>query len=266
MQEVEEKKETAPEVQMEPASVPAIDKPKPVIFCGLPSYNGENPIAQTFEIFNQNQFPMRVRPFKFSLLAFSFNSLWADALNSRKTHGVTHFLLIHSDIVPISGQKWLETLVNEMEAVGADVLSVVAPLKNTDGITSTGIQIGKPYHPWMIKRYTMKEIFDLPETFTHEKLVVNTGMMLVDMRKPWVEKIHFHIKDDIIMRKDGLYEAIAFPEDWNFSEEAKALGAKVFSTRKVKIEHHGTQIYPNDAVWGTMQTDQVFLTAEPFDK
>ena len=236
-----------------------------VIYCGLPSYHGENPVAQTFEVFNQGpEFPMRVRPFKFSLLGYAFNFLWADALNSRKTHGITHFLMIHADIVPIAGQAWLKTLLEEMEVMGADILSVVAPIKNTDGLTSTGIRFGAPFHPWMVKRYTMKEIFELPETFTHPQLVVNTGMMLVDIRKPWVEKIFFHIKDDMIRHEDGNFEPIVFPEDWNFSEEAKALGAKVFATRKVRIEHHGAQIFPNDAPWGAMSTDNNFLQAKTF--
>lgn len=234
------------------------------IYCGLPSYNGENPVGQIFQILNQGpQFHIHLSPFKFSILTYAFNFLWTDALNMRKAFGFTHFLMIHSDVIPALNQNWLETLVNEMEENDADVMSVVVPIKTNDGLTSTGIQFGAPFHPWAVKRYTMKEIFDLPETFTHPQLVVNTGMMLVDLRKPWVEEIFFHIKNSVIKQEDGTFEPLFFPEDWNFSMDAKALGAKVFATRKVKVEHVGPHGYSNDHVWGTQMTDSAFLNTKP---
>lgn len=238
--------------------IPELTARQPVVFCGLPSYNGENPVAQTLDLFRQQQnCRMLIRPFKFSLLTYAFNSLWAEAINGRRTHGVTHFLLMHSDIVPAEGQNWLDLMIREMDAVGADVLSVVAPLKTTQGLTTTGILAGEPYHPWLVKRLSMKEIFGMPETFTHEKLVVNTGMMLVDIRKDWVTRICFHVKDDMQMMPDGRLEPLVFPEDWNFSVEARALGARIFATRKVKMTHMGIFGFPNDAPWGDGSMDQI---------
>ena len=39
----------------------------------------------------------------------------------------------------------------------------------------------------------MKEILARPETFTHPDLLVNTGMLLVDMRDDWIERAYFTI-------------------------------------------------------------------------
>jgi hypothetical protein len=100
----------------------------------------------------------------------------------------------------------------------------------------------------------MTEIMERPETWTDEKLLVNTGCMLVDMRKAWVNDICFTINDRLVV-KDGEYVAQVQPEDWNFTRSAKAAGAKVFVTRKVAIDHVGRALYSNTGVWGTEATD-----------
>ena len=38
-----------------------------------------------------------------SLLALNFNMLWAQALNRRQSHGITHFAMHHSDVSASAG-------------------------------------------------------------------------------------------------------------------------------------------------------------------
>ena len=111
----------------------------------------------------------------------------------------SHFCLLHDDIVP--EPLWLDKMMRIMEEQHADILSVVVPLKNDKGLTSTALDVGvgdeDPH--WRVKRLTLKEIYnDYEPTFTHEKLLVNTGLMLVDLRKPWVENVWFAFEDKII--------------------------------------------------------------------
>src|SRR5689334_16752230 len=87
-----------------------------------------------------------------SLLALMFNLLWCRALNQRAGRGWTHFAMHHSDIEAPAG--WADTLVDEMERVGADVLSCVVPIKDNRGLTSTGWQ---DPHTRRIRRFTMAE-------------------------------------------------------------------------------------------------------------
>ena len=57
----------------------------------------------------------------------------------------------------------------------------------SEGVTTTAID------PPAVRRFTMKEILARPETFTHPDLLVNTGMLLVDMRDDWIERAYFTI-------------------------------------------------------------------------
>src|SRR5690242_4216275 len=63
-----------------------------------------------------------------SLLCSAFNGLWAQALTMRRTKGITHFALLHDDVVPIE-RTWLTDLYRVMDRTGAKVLSVVSPMK-----------------------------------------------------------------------------------------------------------------------------------------
>lgn len=48
------------------------------------------------------------------------------------------------------------------------------------------------------------------------------------------------------------------PEDWNFSRMVQTVDpkARVFGTRKVRIEHKGGTGYPNSGAWGQWETDE----------
>jgi hypothetical protein len=183
-----------------------------------------------------------------------FNKLWIQALELRETQGFTHFLMLHSDIVV--QPYFIDQMMDIMNRTGADVLSAIVPIKDEKGVTSTAID--EPINDldvrWRMRRLTMREVHKMPETFTHPKLLINTGCMLVDLRKDWVEKIYFHFDDEIIMHQ-GKRIAVCQPEDWGFSRDARKLGAKLWATREVKVKHAGQQMYPNDVAWGEWETD-----------
>lgn len=181
-----------------------------------------------------------------SLLAKNFNHLLAAAINNGKYR---YFCLLHADIVP-QDPRWLSKMLDEMESTGADILSVVSPIKNFKGVSSTALMrdvpAGEdPTPPVEVRRLTMNEIMERPETFTDPLLVVNTGLMLVDLQAPWIGKVWFEIKDRVIF-EDGKYKAVTIPEDWLFSLRARQHGARIYATRKVPILHVGNHGFPNN--------------------
>lgn len=191
-----------------------------------------------------------------SSTTFRFNQLWCDALNKRRSHRITHFLMLHTDIAPLAF-TWVEDLLREMARVKADVLSVVIPFKDDSGLTSTAVSGGNPdpFHP--VRRITMTEAENLLRpTFTDDKLLINTGMMLVDFTKPWVEQVHFEFKDEIRQAPDGTFYPVGVSEDYNFSRQLIALGVPRHVTNVVKAIHQGSYEYPNFGKWGTMKRDE----------
>jgi hypothetical protein len=186
-----------------------------------------------------------------SLLAYVFNILWCNALNQKPRPD--YFAMHHSDIQAQPG--WLDILTDEMERVGADILSTVVPIKDNRGLTSTGFRNSKTGH---VTRFTMKEIMEKPETFIIplHTLLVNTGLMLIDFRKPWVEDFHFNIQDNIKKKPNGTFYPEVLPEDWNMSIWAAQHNVRVFATRKVRVLHHGPAAFCNDKPWGEWETDQ----------
>lgn len=197
------------------------------------------------------------RTHSYSCLPRNFNELLCAALNARED-GITHFCMLHSDVVP-HGESWLDVLVEEMNKCQADILSVVIPIKTHQGVTSTALDIpvDGSVHYWRPRRLTMTEIYqNYPETFTDDKLLINTGLMMIDIRGAWAEKVWFEFED--IIYKDGKkFVAQNVPEDWNFSRRAKQQGAKIFATRKVGVTHYGHTGYGNISIWGSQKTDAV---------
>src|SRR5690349_12744732 len=60
-----------------------------------------------------------------ALIPMQRNIFWCEALNDRS---YTHVCMMDSDISPEDG--WLDKMLDEMRSVGADVLSVVSPMKD----------------------------------------------------------------------------------------------------------------------------------------
>ena len=205
-----------------------------------------------------------------SALANNFNCLWCDCLNAKRVDGTpfTHFLMLHNDLFPVTAD-WLSVLLDEAERVDADVISAIAAIKDHQGVTSTAIHMdtGDPNHPWIRRRLTMHELeYELPETFNRKilaqcfgldgTLLINTGLLLIDLRKPWpYDRIVFTQQDRIYRTADGRQHAVFEPEDWDFSKQAEKLGASVWATRKVITHHVGSFEYPSEGAWGTCRRD-----------
>lgn len=220
------------------------------VFVGVPSYDTKiSMLTANALLSGGRKYQHSVAFSQTSLLAYTFNRLWCEAINAREKHGYTHFCMLHADIAPEPG--WLDKLTDISLALGADILSAVVPIKNSDGLTSTAIDT----HPHRPSRLTMTQVHKLGDAFTHPKLLVNTGLMLVDIRKDWVRQIRFHI-DDITAVVNGELTPIVMPEDWNFSREARELGAdKIYATRSLALSHVGNQSFTNVVPWGALAED-----------
>lgn len=192
-----------------------------------------------------------------SLLTFGFNRMWCMGLNLRKEHGATHFSMIHSDIAAPVG--WVDTLIDEMERVGGDMISAVVPIKDKRGITSTALDSGDDFSP---RRLTMKEIYDREETFTDPLILLNTGLWVCRLDAAWVTKVFFRQTDQVVFNAQGKAFARTNPEDWDFSRQVKMYGGKIFATRKVHLWHE-RQEFTNSKPWGEWETDQGDRVSSP---
>lgn len=197
-----------------------------------------------------------------SVLELSFNRFWDKALNDKEEHGATHAVMLHDDVCPEDG--WLDTLLDEMERTGADVISCVVPIKSPEGLTSTAIGwgTGNPFRP--LRRLTMHEVMTLPETFGREDvtlegppdLMVNTGCWIADLRQPWVESNVFRNVSRRV-KSGGKWKTECLSEDWAFSCDLVRWGAKVLATRKVKL-YHDNRAFNNHTAWGLWDTDHEY--------
>jgi hypothetical protein len=210
--------------------------------------------------------PARLARTAGSLLNLSFNQLWAGALNSR-TDGVRFFAMCHDDIEV--GAGWADVLFDEMQATGADVVSVAVPLKDARGLTSTAVHNQTTGE---VRRLTLAELFTLPPTFDladlvaagiargdgAETLLVNTGLWLCRFGD-WCDEFpgFRNMFDGVKRLPDGRFVASCLPEDWSFSVWAARAGLSVKVTRKVPLAHLGAGgvEYRNDRVWGEYATD-----------
>lgn len=221
----------------------------PHVFVGLPTYDGkrDNSIA-LLKLLRHAPCKISFLEVQSPLLAWTFNQLWMSALNTRPMatdHPLTHFLLMHADIIP-AGDDWLLTMMTHMMRYQADVLSAVVPLKNEKGLTSTAFDTDL----WRPERLTMTQLQHKPETFTAPDILLNTGLMLVDFTKPWIEEVCFTINDCTFQDDDGTFQTMTEPEDWNFSRWARSKGLSLWATKAVVVEHVGKTRYPNNGVWG----------------
>lgn len=196
-----------------------------------------------------------------------FNILWTQGLNKAEAGEITHFAMLHSDIAPEPG--WLDTLLAEMDARDAHLVSAIAPIKDPRGLTSSGI--GIPTWPWNpYRRFTIRELESLPETFDQSEigaagyvLLHNTGCWVCDLRKPEFFatredgslRAHFDFPRRVYRSEKHGWQNSAESEDWFFSRQLHDLGARTFITRKVKLTHRGPFDYENTGNWGTLAHD-----------
>lgn len=210
-----------------------------------------------------------------SLLANTFNQFWVHALNLQDQGvPIQYFAMLHDDIAPEDG--WLDILLEDIRATGADLVAAVSPIKDPLGITSTAID--DPADRFNVeRRLSMHEVVRLPEIFDardcgyeDRMTLANTGCWVCDFTKPWTR--HYfaeqgtHLRftiDDRIRHDPGRppgqrWLAEVAPEDWNFSRDVQALGGVVKITRRVKLQHYGLMPFSNQFPWGQWEYDQSF--------
>jgi len=222
-----------------------------------------------------------------SLLGRSFNDSWARALQGAANGLFTHFAMIHSDVGPnvtdANGKPlfWLDEMLAEMQRVKADVISAVVPIKDDRNLTSTAIDDPADcFEPE--RRLTMTEVLKLPETFSamdcafaginphHHGLLINTGLLLVDIRGPWIwddwitqRPIMFTVNDRIVRNPNGQFVVSVESEDWYFSRAANRNRARVFATRKIALKHYGEIGWSNQEKFGSWKVDRDKIKEEP---
>lgn len=223
------------------------------ILLGIPSYNAHRHDDTNERLEHASKLhKVRKRPESGSFLPYVFNKLWCEALNGYKVGTYDYFVMLHADVIPEF--YFVDKLVNILQENSADIVSVVIPLKENTGITSTALGGDGP---WEIKkRLTLKEVHRLPPTFCAKDcghkgpLLVNTGCFIVDLSKEWTKTHYFTMESDII-HANGKYEARATrPEDWNMSRNAYAAGARVYATYEVEAYHFGNMYYGNNTPYG----------------
>ncbi len=204
----------------------------------------------------QQKHQIHVDPSQFGDIEHNFNMCFCNALNMRPQ--ITHFAMIHTDIKPMD--HWLDTLLDEMDRVDADIMTTVIPIKDDRGLTTTGIR-----YPgiWGTRRLTMHEIVRLPATFSIEDtdepdglLAINTGLWVCRFPESgWPDRFPGFTCKHKIAWDEGKPQANFDSEDWLFSDWAASQGLKVFATRRVQCSHEGAVYYPNNKEWGAWPTE-----------
>lgn len=221
------------------------------VYLGLPCYGDHIHIATMASVFACGVKDIKIEAKSNSLLCHCFNLLLANAINDH----ATHFVLLHSDCAPESG--WLAKMLEIIESHQLAALSVVSPIKTHRGLTSTALD----YADRGPRRLTLKEIHNkLPETFTvedtqyafpdgHERLLINTGCLLIDLQRFDHRPPAFKTQDAWCFSEKWL-GAWTFPEDWGFSRELAGLGLRYAATRAVGLVHYGAAPFVNTEAWG----------------
>lgn len=231
---------------------------KPIL--ALPTYDG-SAFNRAGIISYVREFPegMIVEPSS-SCLGHCFNIAYQMARREADEGRCTHFIMLHADVIPLTAE-WGSILLEECETYKAGIVSAIIPIKTHEGLTSTAIekQETQDNNGWHPIRFTMKEVFQMPETFTHPRLMLNTGLMVIDMRQAWTKGLYFDIQCHV---KVDSYEPYFLPEDWLMSRYAQRNGASLYATRKVQVIHKGSAPYGNDKAWGAKASEgalEVFL-------
>lgn len=218
---------------------------KPDVFLAMPHYSSQIHVSAAAAFFVTASTEGRVlckKTYGGSLLAKSFNTLWAAALN---TKGSRYFVMQHSDVAPEIG--FVDKLCRLIAAHRADVISVVLPIKDRRGLTSTAIDGDDKFYP--LKQLSIEEVKALPPVFDAsdaghpgKPLLVNTGCFIADLQKPWAKDVVFSI-DDCIKEVQGQFCVGVAPEDWQFSRFVASRRGKVMATTSIAAEHFGEHSY-----------------------
>lgn len=183
-------------------------------------------------------------------LTQNHNLLLCEAVNRYRKGDITHALFMHSDVQPRDGD-WLSILIEEYQRARADVLGCFIAMKGWIGITSTALDTDY----WQPQRLTLHQIKRLPVTWTHfqhPRLLLNTGLMLMDLSR--IAALDpppcFRFENRIRVDENGNWGQDFLGEDWLFSRECHKRGLQLFVTRALHIDHLGEQMYPSSPAWG----------------
>jgi hypothetical protein len=220
------------------------------VFIGMPLYSQEYgpPLMGSAAYFSGSTLAdMHYGSATGSLLTFNCNRLLAMAYNLAIEGKVHFFAMLHADVVPPMG--WVDTLIEEMLKHNADLVSVVIPLRNASGETSTAKET--PGDGWTPTRFNMERVSKLATTFRADGLLVNTGCCLFRLHnrlKQWLKPypVCFEQRDRIAVDdKEETYYAQCVSEDWGFSRMVHARGGRIWATTAVKL-YHGKPQYSNE--------------------
>lgn len=236
------------------------------VFLAMPNAGAIMPCALSASHGSSRKHKVSVCPLQFGDIEHNFNMMLCECVRNREANGITHFAMLHSDIGCVDG--WLDTLIEEMDQVDADVMSTVIPIKDSRGVSTTGVRYP---NGWGTERLTMHEIMRLPETFcfadldrTEGHLAINTGLwtaridalirtrftgFIAKHKITWAEET---VGDKTVTVPTAWFDS----EDWLFSDFANEHNLKVYATRKVRAFHRGANDFPNDSPWGQWPTEQ----------
>lgn len=199
-----------------------------------------------------------------SALTYNFNQLYANALDKNDRTADEDkknrwFGMIHTDVAPVD-HDWLDQMIDIADESNADILSVFLAIKDERGVVSAGLDTS-PFTP---RRFTIAEVKKMPKTINSQycrevysaPLLINTGLMLIRLDRPWSKQVCFGIRNEISMSPTGGRLVHFEPEDWRFSRWANSLGLNVVATAAVKAMHIGTAAYSNHHAWGTQAVDE----------
>jgi len=220
------------------------------VFLGIPTYDGTLHSACHKGVLHASRRHSVMEMCAISsILPHGFNILWCHGV----TQGADYFAMLHADIGP--AEHWIDTLIDELDAHEADVISAAVPLKGKGGFYSTALgRIGEE----VSYRVRHQDLSRLPPTFNGDDLrrvadcegvlCVNTGCFVCKLAAKWVKDIAFGMRTWITWDGDApLCRMI--PEDWDFSHQCHALGLKVLATTKVRVTHYGIQGWSSGGVY-----------------
>jgi hypothetical protein len=256
---------------------------KPRVLVGMPNYDGQVNLMAALSFISSGSdgsacVVVERASAGGSLLARSFNMLWAQAVSMARQGLIDYFVMQHADIAPAPG--YVDRLVSIAKEKNADVVSVVSPIKDQRGLTSTGLCcMTDRFVP--ARRFTMREVTqdNFPQTFCSQDLghadkalLINTGCFIADVRKGWAQAVTngcldfcFSIDDRIRETGDKLEVGVE-PEDWKFSRHLHNAGATVYATTEIELLHFGPTAFSNSRPWGKWEIDQEGLSRVDLDR
>jgi len=260
---------------------PQSSNDSPIFFLGVPSHDAQIHTAVANVVLKATRINRVAVQFNCaSLLAHNFNTLVCNAMNLiRAGTPITHFCLLHSDVVPLE-DNFLGLMLAEMRQHDLAAISAVVPIKDARGLTSTGICMSsrKSCVRSHVRRLTTSETLRLPMTFTSDdlegaiegcpespKLLINSGLLLLDLSVFGDHGVHpvFTINDEIVFDDEReQYVPRCEPEDWFFSRLLRAWGLRYGATRVVPVNHVGQFSYDSRQAWG-FHRDPVYYPDSP---